>query len=81
MRKNRWGYHSSRVERALIKRSIVLRSKKTGKKMRFVKNFTRIAEKYGVTRELVRQIASDLSIRSMYRIKRRKRSHKKVPQS
>ena len=73
--RKRWGKDSKLVEAALIKQSRRYKIKKTGKKVRFIKSFAPIAEKYGVSRELVRQIATDLGIRSMYRLKGRGKKH------
>ena len=66
-RKKRWGDKSLKIEKTLLARSIVRRGKQTGKKVRFIRSFQAVADKYGVSRELVRQIATDLGIRSMYR--------------
>ena len=67
--RKRWGDKSQRIEKLLMAKSIVRRSKRTGKKIRFIRSFQAIADKYDVSRELVRQIATDLGIRSMYRLR------------
>jgi len=69
----RWGDKSRRVERRLMRSTITLRSKRTGRRQKFVRSFSAIAERYGVTRELVRQIAAGLGVRSLYHIKRKEK--------
>ena len=69
----RWGNKSQKVVRLLERRCKTYRSRRTGKRMRAVKAYAPIAEKAGVTREFVRQVAQDLGIRSLYREKGRKR--------
>jgi len=62
----RWGEKSQRIERALVHNARVYRGRKTGKKIRMVRNFSVYARHFKVSRELVRQIADDLNIRSRY---------------
>lgn len=71
--KTRWGNKSQKVVRLLEHRCKTYRSRRTGKRVRAVKAYAPIAEKVGVTREFVRQVAQDLGIRSLYRVKGRKR--------
>ncbi len=71
--KARWGNKSQKVVRLLERRCKVYRSRRTGKRVRAVKAYAPIAERVGVTREFVRQVAQDLGIRSLYRVKGRRR--------
>ena len=69
----RWGNRSRKVETLLLKHSKTYRSRRTGKKVRCVPSFAPVAEEVGVSREFVRQVAGDLDIRSLYRMKGRTR--------
>ncbi len=71
--KARWGNKSQKVVQLLERRCKTYRSRRTGKRMRAVRAYAPIAERVGVTREFVRQVARDLDIRSLYRVKGRKR--------
>ena len=62
----RWGEKSQRIERALMRNAKVYRGRKSGKKIRMVRNFSVYARHFKVSRELVRQIADDLQIKSRY---------------
>jgi len=68
---NRWGDKSKKIEARLLRSCVVMRNRRTGKKHKFVKSFSSIAKRYNVTRELVRQIAAGLGVRSLYHVKRR----------
>lgn len=70
----RWGDKSKKIEARLLKSCVVMRNRRTGKKHRFVKNFSAIAERYDATREHVRQIAAELGVRSLYHVKQRRRA-------
>jgi len=69
IRRNRWGNKSQKIEKTLMERSVIHRNARTGKRVRFIRSFQAVADKYGVSRELVRQIATDLGIRSMYTLR------------
>ena len=71
--KARWGNKSQKIEQALLRRCRVYRNRRTGKRRRYVASYAPFAEKYDVSREFVRQVAADLGIHSLWRMKGRRR--------
>ena len=62
-RRMRWGKKSRMVEKELLAQA--LKDRKTG--TLYLRSFAPVAERCGVTREFVRQVAEDLNIKSYYR--------------
>ena len=67
--RSRWGKQSGAIEQELRAESVAVRRQNAGDVRRYVKSFAAIARRHGVSRELVRQIASDAGILSMYQMR------------